>query len=169
MFRLASRFAGYVVPDAEVGLPLLEFTIDGRRLALHAADTLRAEAIVEVTPLADAPAMVAGVVNYRGEIVPVFDLRRRLGCPARDQGIAGHLIFARTTSRLVALPVDQVIGVMHVAASAVTPAQQMAPAAQALSGIVALPDGVMLIHDPDGFLSLEDERRLDAALARPPA
>ena len=86
----------------------------------------------------------------------------RIGREPRERGARGTLVLTRTATRRVALPVDDVLGVVAVERSAIGPAPASVPAP--VAGIAALPDGVLLIYDVDAFLTAEDERAVAAAL-----
>jgi purine-binding chemotaxis protein CheW len=145
-------------------LALVVFDVDGQRYALHLAAVERAIPMVAVSPLPDAPAIALGVINLHGTVIPVVDLRRRLGCPPRDYGLTTHLLVARTKHRRLAVPVDQVLGVREVAATSVTRPDAVLAGLAHVSGIVALSDGLLFIHDLDGFLSLDEGRQLAEAM-----
>lgn len=143
---------------------LVAFLIDGNRYALRLAQVERILPFAAVSPLPKAPAIALGVINLNGGVVPVLDIRRRLGFPARGYGVRAHLIAARTARRIVALPVDEALGVMEVAGGAVISPEAVLPGTGHVAGIVALPDGLLFIHDLDAFLSLDEEAQLGAAL-----
>lgn len=143
---------------------LVAFVVDGQRFALALDAVERALPMLAVTPLPGAPPVVAGVVSLHGQVVPVFDLRRRLGRPAREPALTDHLLVARAGARRVALPVDEVLGVLAVDAAAITPPDAVLPAPERLAGIVTLADGLVFIHDLETFLTADEERRLAEAL-----
>ena len=120
--------------------------------------------MVAVSPLPQAPPIALGVINLHGQIIPVFDIRRRLGFPARGYGLTTHLLVARTSRRTCALPVDEVWGVREVAAEAVVPPDAILPHLGHVAGIVVLADGLLVIQDLEALLSLEEERRLAEVL-----
>jgi purine-binding chemotaxis protein CheW len=105
------------------------------------------------------------VINLHGDVVPVLDVRRRLGLAAREYGPAARLLVARSRLRVVALAVDDVVGVTHVEATAVKPPTAVLPGIEHVSGVVAVSDGLILIHDLDAFFSIDEERQLAASLA----
>ena len=142
----------------------MTFRIDDARYALSLAAVERVFPMVAVSPLPKAPAVAIGVVNIRGAVIPVLDVGGRFGLPPRNWGPSAHLLVARTPRRIVALPVDEALGVIEVAEEAITPPAVVLPKTEYVSGIVALPDGLLFIHDLDAFLSLEEEERLDQAL-----
>jgi chemotaxis signal transduction protein len=144
-------------------LELVAVRVGGQRWALPLAAVERAIPMVEIAPLPKAPTGVLGAINVHGEPVPVLDLDSRLGRAPREHGARAKLVLARTATRRVALPVDDVLGVVAVAGAAVGPAPDSVPAP--VAGIAALPDGVLLISDVDAFLSPDDERAVAAALS----
>ncbi len=143
------------------------FWLDDQRYALPLAAVKRVERAVAVTAVPAAPEAVLGVVNIRGQVVPVFNLRRRFRLPERRLGLTDRLIVARTRHRLVALLADAVQGLLEGPASQIIPAERVLPGLEYLRGVARLQGGMVLIHDLDGFLSLEEERRLEEAMQGP--
>jgi purine-binding chemotaxis protein CheW len=120
--------------------------------------------MVEITPLQQAPDSVQGIINVHGSLVPVFNIRKRFGIPVREYEVSDQLIIARTSRRRVALPVDHVQGVIILTDTPVETGD-IIPSIPYSVGVVKLPDGLILIHDPDTFLSFEEEAVLDTALS----
>jgi purine-binding chemotaxis protein CheW len=77
-----------------------------------------------------------------------------------------QLIIARTARWNVALAVDEVTGVVEQARQKMIPVNDILPDAKYVEGVVKLEDGLILIHDLDRFLSLEEEKDLDKALKK---
>jgi purine-binding chemotaxis protein CheW len=145
-------------------LGLVAFAVDDRRLALDLETVERVVPMVAVTPLPRAPEVVLGAIDVAGAVVPVFDIRRRLGLRERDYGPDACLVLARTEDRTVAVPVDEVHGVCEVEAATVVDAEALA-GIEHVAGVVALDDGLLLIGDLDAFLTVEEEQLLRPALA----
>lgn len=143
---------------------LFVFTLDEQRYALHLSAVHRVVRAAEVTSLPKAPAIVLGVVNVQGQIIPVVNLRRRFRLPERDIGLSDQLIIARTSRRAVALVADAVTGVIDVPGEKVTAGGEVVPGLEYVEGVARLEDGLILIHDLAAFLSLDEEQALDEAL-----
>jgi purine-binding chemotaxis protein CheW len=143
---------------------LVVFTMDEQRYALQLAAVERVVRMVEVTLLPQAPQIVLGVINAQGRIIPVVDIRRRFRLPARDIRLSDHLLIARTARRTVALALDAVTGIVEGSAQAVITAEEILPGLEYVEGVIKLEDGLILIHDLDTLLSLEEEQTLAAAL-----
>ena len=143
---------------------LLAFSLDDHAYALHLRAVEQIVRIVEVTRLPDAPGIVAGVVNVRGQVIPIVDIRKRFLLPARDPDLSDQLIVARTSRRAVGLIADIVTGVVECDEAQVIAAEAIVPGLQYIKGVAKLKDGMLLIHDLDTFLSLEEDRLLRDAL-----
>ncbi|SRR5579885_43779 len=144
---------------------LVVFILDGQRYALHLSAVERVIRAVEITRLPEAPDIVAGVINLRGRVIPVVDVRRRFHLPRRETTPADQFIIARTARRPVAAPVDAVDGVVEYDQGMRVPPGEIVPGIQYVDGVVKLRDGMVLIHDLDRFLSLEERRSLERAMA----
>lgn len=141
------------------------FTLGERRFGLPLGSVERVLRAVAVTPLPNAPAVVRGVIDVHGGIIPVVDLHGRFGLSAREIALDDHLLVARTRTRKVALLVEQVAGVVELDPGDIFAAESVAPGTEHFRAVARLPDGIVLIQDLDAFLSLDEERVLDDALA----
>ena len=143
---------------------LVVFMLDDRRYGLPLSAVERVVRMVDVTLLPKAPQIVLGVVNVQGRVIPVVDLRRRFRLPERDFALTDQLVIARTARRPVALAADAVSGVLEYSAREAAGARDIVPGIEYVEGVVKLPDGLVLIHDLDRFLSLEEEAALGRAI-----
>lgn len=160
------KFAGQAkVRDFMNGsIQLVIFTLNEQHYALHLFIVERIVPIVEVTRLPKAPEIVLGVVNMEGRIVPVLDIRKRFRLPDRDPDPSDRLIIARSSGRVFALAVDAVTGVVERPEEEVVAAERIFSALEYVEGVLKLEDGLVLIHDLDQFLSLDEENTLEEAL-----
>lgn len=143
---------------------LVVFALDEQRVALHLSAVERVVHAVEITRLPKSPDVVSGIINFQGQVVAVFDLRRRFRLPERELQLTDHIILARTAHRMVALVVDAVGAVVECADGETIPVDDVLPGTEYVVGVVKRPDGLILIHDLNTFLSLEEEQTLEAAL-----
>lgn len=148
-------------------LQLVIFSLDAQRYALPLAQVQRVVPAAEVTPVPAAPAIVLGAIDIQGQIVPVLDLRRHLGLPARDLRLSDQFIIASTPSRMLALWVDDTQGLVECPASEMTQAQALAPELPEYQGLVRLADGLVLIHRLDAFVFPEEMFARPAACEEP--
>ncbi len=144
--------------------PLVVFRLDAWRYALPLASVERIVRAVAVTTLPRAPSIVLGVIDVAGRILPVLDLRRRFGLPAKEIAPASQFLIARTSRRTVVLVVDETQEVAARGDAAAVDAADIVPGLAHVRGVVRLGDGLVLIHDLENFLSLDEAHALDAAL-----
>jgi purine-binding chemotaxis protein CheW len=143
---------------------LIVFTMDGQRYAVLLSVVDRVVRMVEITPVPQIPEIVLGVINAQGRIIPVVDIRKRFCLPARAPHLSDQLLIARTSKRTVALVVDAVSEVMTLSSKEVVLGETILAHLDCVTGVLKRPDGLILIHDLDRFLSLEEEQGLHDAI-----
>jgi purine-binding chemotaxis protein CheW len=82
------------------------FKVAGSEYALPAGDVLQMETYTGATQVPGSKPWVAGIVQVRGRIVPVVDLRARFGLPAAERTLDSRVVVATFGDRAVALLVD---------------------------------------------------------------
>lgn len=129
----------------------LLFGVGEGRYALAVGDVDRIVLAAEVTPLADAPETVLGLVNIAGEIMPVADVRRRLGLPAREMELSDRFIVTRAAGAPLALLVESVEGVAELPAQPVKAGDHWAVTAAVGGG-----GRIVVIRDIGALVSADD-------------
>lgn len=140
------------------------FRLDEQGYALYLPMVEKVVRAVEITPLPKAPEAVLGVINWMGRVLPVVNIRARFRLPSRPMDLTDRFIFVRTPKRWVALLADSVDGVLIRPRNDVVSPEEIVPGLDYVDGVVKLEDGMVLIHDLDKFLSLDEEALLDKAL-----
>ena len=143
---------------------LVVFRLDAQRYALPLTMVDRVVRAAEVTPLPKAPAIVLGAINVQGSVLPVLNVRRRFRIPEREIRPADWFLLARTDRRYVALVIDQSDGVVEISEDDIVVSTQIVPGLEPFPGVIRLDDGLVLIHDLEKFLSLDETRALDVAM-----
>jgi purine-binding chemotaxis protein CheW len=145
---------------------IVVFTLGMQRYGIPLSEVERVVRMVEVTPLPDTPPFIRGVINVKGEIMPVIDLRRRFGLPERATQLQDQLLITRCLKRSFALMADMVSDVCDSPERTLTPVDDIFPGLQLLVGVAKLSDGMILIHDLNKLLSPHDENTLDEAMGQ---
>lgn len=153
-------------------LMLVPFTLGDLRMALSLDAVTQILRSVAVTALPNAPSIVSGVVDIHGAIVPVIDLRRRFRMPERAIEPTDQLLVARMSpagrsdgeQMTVALLVDSTDSVVEVVREEIVRADSIVAELEHVAGVVRLANGLILIHDLDRCLSLDEVKALDRAL-----
>jgi purine-binding chemotaxis protein CheW len=118
--------------------------------------------MVALTPLADAPAHVLGVIDYRGTVIPLVDLGRRLGQAPARAGLDSKIVVVGHNGRQVGLVVDDVAGMLEVPDGAYCPRTALAlpdlvVARSWLQGAVRRDAGLVLVLDVAEILTKVEE------------
>lgn len=119
-----------------------------------------------VTRIPQAPSYVLGVLNLRGAIVPVLDLRLRFGLPREEYTATTVTVIVTVAGRLFGVVVDAVSDVMDVADNAVRPVPDMGTTVDTeyLKGLTSAAERMVLLLDVDKLLQPQDAQMLEAAL-----
>ena len=100
----------------------LIFGLQGQLLALETMVVREIIGLGEITPLDETPAHIAGIINLRGQILPVMDLNRRLGYGHRRYQLTDSIIVMAAAGLQVGLIVQAVQEVLNLAPEDITPA-----------------------------------------------
>jgi purine-binding chemotaxis protein CheW len=146
---------------------LVVFLLDERRYGLRLSAVETVLPMVEITPLPKAPSIVMGIIDFGGRIIPVFNIRRRFGLGEREPDPNDHLLIAKTRLRTVGLAVDQTYGTLDQPSGEIVNPETILPGIRYIEGVVKREDGMILIHDLDLFLSVDEENTLDTAMRKP--
>src|SRR6202012_3859543 len=82
------------------------FSVAGAEYVLSAEDVLQMESFEGATPVPGSLPYVAGVIQVRGRVVPVVDLRARFGLPPGESSIERRVVVGQVNDRTVGLLVD---------------------------------------------------------------
>lgn len=149
---LNGRRPGDVFRQGDVVRRWIGFELAGQQYGVPILSVQEVLATAEIEPVPGAVSEVLGVINLRGHIVTVIDLRLRLGLPAA-RGVSGPLVVFDGATETLAARVDRVTDVRQIADMAIKPAPRTGDTrCAALAGLVN-DHGVMLtLLDVPGLL-----------------
>lgn len=116
------------------------------------------------TRIAHAPSFVKGVVNLRGVIVPLVDLRLKFGLDKAEYNDFTVVIVLNVARRVVGVVVDSVSDVLQLAAEHIKPAPQFGSAIDGayITGIGSIQDRMMILMDIEVLIASADMGLIDA-------
>ena len=105
--------------------------------------------VPDITPVPDSPAHLIGVMNLRGRIISVVDLRLGLGVPAADRTRHSRVIVAQAAGTTVGLLVDSASDVLRISAAEIESPATLFPAGHAsyVIGVAKLEDRLVILVD----------------------
>ncbi|GGH09247.1 chemotaxis protein CheW [Alsobacter metallidurans] len=105
---------------------IVTFKVDSRSFGVDVASVREIKGWQPTTPLPNAASHVLGVINLRGAIIAVYDLRRRLGLGASVISRSSVVIVVDLGERLAGLLVDAVSDIVDIQISSLRPAPEIA-------------------------------------------
>ena len=127
----------------------------------YGIDILRVQEIrsyEQPTRIANAPGFIKGVVNLRGVIVPIVDLRLKLGCESAEYNSFTVVIVLNVKGRVVGAVVDSVSDVLELPRDSIKPAPEMSSAVDAsfITGIGSISDRMLILMDIESLMASAD-------------
>ena len=155
---------------AEAQREVLVFVLGGEEYAVDILKVQEIRGYDKVTPIPAAPAFLKGIVNLRGTIVPVIDLRVKFGLAAPRYDATTVMIVLRIGARTIAIVVDGVSDTLPLAASDIKAAPAMGAVVDTsyLGGLATRDGRMILLLDIERFLSSSELDLLAAAAAGVP-
>jgi purine-binding chemotaxis protein CheW len=137
---------------------------------LYGVEIARVHEIIRlqtVTRVPRAPAFVEGVINLRGEVIPVVDLHRRFGLATVEHTRASRIVVVELGEHVVGIIVDGVSEGLRVNTATVEPPSPVVAGidSEYLCGIAKVDEQLIILLDLDRVLAREERRALDAAAA----
>ena len=145
-----------------VGGEFLTFRLGGEEYGIDILKVQEIRSYEPPTRIANAPAFIKGVVNLRGVIVPIVDLRLRLGCESAEYSALTVVIVLNVKGRVVGAVVDSVSDVLELAKDAIKPAPEMASAVDwgFMTGIGSVTTGdmqrMLILMDIEALMASEE-------------
>jgi purine-binding chemotaxis protein CheW len=148
--------------------PLVAFRLAGETYGIPIMSVREIVRPCEITRIPQSAGYVRGVMNLRGKIVPVIDLRCRLALPAAEDTGSTRIVFVEAEQGLVGMLVDGVSQVIRLPAAQIEPPSNL-PAdieADLVLGAGRLGDDIMFLLDLPKTLYLDERLRSFADVAR---
>ena len=150
-----------VEETAQSRLEVVEFCLGEEHYAIASAGVREVFPLKDLTPLPCTPAFVLGIVNVRGQVITVIDLRPLLDLPIAAQHESNKIIVLRAQDAQMALLAESLVGVRSVSIQSLHPAPPALSAARVhyLRGVTAerliVLDAEQIISDPDLIVNEE--------------
>ena len=155
----------HAVAGAEMQLVVFELGDES-----YAVDISRVQDInrmQEITEIPHAPESVVGVINLRGRVIPVIDLRKRFGLPEAVHTKDTRIVVVHLEGNLIGVIVDAVSQVLRIPADIVEPPSPVLAGVDSkyLRGIAKLDDKLVILLDLDFVLSRREQEAISEVLA----
>jgi purine-binding chemotaxis protein CheW len=148
------------------GGEFLTFRLGGEEYGIDILRVQEIRSYEQPTRIANAPAFIKGVVNLRGVIVPIIDLRLKLNCDTAEYNTFTVVVVLNVKGRVVGAVVDSVSDVLELTKDEIKPAPEMSSAIDAgfITGIGSVKNSsgddknerMLILMDIEGLMSSAD-------------
>jgi purine-binding chemotaxis protein CheW len=133
----------------------------------YGLELLRVKEVIrvrEITALPRAPSFVKGIINLRGDVIPIFDLRERFGLPPRGQTATTRVIVVEVDGRLTGMVVDSASQVVRIPADQIDPPPPVLGglSQEFITGVGKLGDELVILLNPDAILTADEKMALSS-------
>lgn len=143
-------------------LQLVTFHVGDEEFGVEILEVREINRMMEITRVPHAPDFVEGVINLRGQVIPVVDLRKRFGLSAVARDKSARIVVVELGDRVVGFLVDSVSEVLRVPRGLVEPPPPIVGGIDAayIEAVVKLEDRLLILLDLRKLLSRGETQEL---------
>lgn len=147
-------------------LQLVSFEVGGEEFAIDILAVQEINRMMDITRAPHSPPEVEGVINLRGRIIPVLDLRRRFGMETRDLDQDSRIVVVEVAGRVLGFIVDRVHEVLRISKDIVEPPPAMIASVDSdfIAGVGKLEDRLLILLNLDKLFGEDLIGAVDAAV-----
>ena len=142
---------------------MISFSIDEEDYAVNIQTVKEVIRIKEISRLPKTPSFVKGVINLRGDVIPIIDLRDKFGLEQREYTKMTRVIVAELDGRPVGMAVDSASQVIRISSSDIEPPPPLVGglSGEYLRGIGKLGEKLIILLNIDRILTAEEKIELE--------
>ena len=150
------------VSDSQL-LQLVTFVVGNEEFAIPILCVQEINRMMDITRVPHSPDFIEGVINLRGKIIPVMDLRKRFGLGQLENTSDARIIVIEVAARVIGFTVDRVNEVLRINADIVDPPPPMVCGIDSdyVQGVGKLDDRLLILLHLDRLFSEEDLQQVD--------
>jgi len=138
-------------------LRMVSFNVGGECYAVDITVVQEINRMLQITRVPQSPPDVEGVINLRGRIIPIIDLRKRFGSADKELDQDNRIIVVEVQQRILGFIVDGVHEVLRISSSIVEAAPSMTTSIDSdyIEGVGKLEDRLLILLDLKRLFNLE--------------
>lgn len=135
-------------------LQLVTFALNNEEYAVDILSAQEINRITDITKVPNAPRHVEGVINLRGRVIPVINLRRKFGFPEKVTDDTSRIVIMEIAGVTTGVIVDSVSEVLRIPSDVVEPAPPLSSAtnSQFITGLAKLENRLIILLDTDRLM-----------------
>ena len=142
---------------------LVTFHLENEEFAVNILNIQGINRMVEITKIPNSPEFVEGIINLRGKVIPIVDLRKRLGMPQKEYDNETRFIVVEFSKRVIGFVVDSVHEVLRINKNIIEPPPKMVAGIETdyITAVGKLDDRLLILLDLEKVLSLDQKEALN--------
>jgi purine-binding chemotaxis protein CheW len=144
-------------------LQLVTFTLDNEEFGVDILKVQEINKMIDITRIPNAPPFVEGVINLRGKIIPIVDLRKRLGFEAKVSDKSTRIIVVELDGIVLGFVVDSVSEVLRISESTVEPPPPLVAGidSEYIQGVGKLENRLLILLELKKIFTATDKKELE--------
>lgn len=132
----------------------------------YGVDIMRAQEIImpgQITRMPEVPDFICGLINLRGHVIPIVDLRKRFGLTVKENDEHTRIIVVNVRSKTIGVVVDEVTEVLRINADQIEPPPSSIAGVDHdyIRGLVKLEDKLLILLNIEQILSRDEQKTLE--------
>jgi purine-binding chemotaxis protein CheW len=146
-------------------MQVVSFKLGSEEYGVDIAQVQEINRMVAVTHVPRAPQFMEGVINLRGQLIPIIDLRTRFGMPRAEHTKNTRIVVTEIGAKRVGMVVDSVSEVLRLPVDQVEPAPEMITSVDTeyIRGVGKIEDRLIILLDLGRIISVNEKRQLEAS------
>lgn len=147
-------------------LQLVSFNIGEEEFGVDILRVQEINRMTDVTRVPNAPEYVVGVINLRGKVIPIIDLRLRLGLPKKEYAKDTRIVVVELESRVLGFIVDSVNEVIRINREIAEPPPPMVSGidSEFITAIGKLQDRLLILLDLNKVIAIKNLKSIEEAV-----
>jgi purine-binding chemotaxis protein CheW len=144
-------------------LQLVTFRLDNEEFGVDILKVQEINKMIDITRIPNAPPFVEGVINLRGKIIPIVDLRKRLGFEGRPFDKSTRIIVVELDGVVLGFIVDSVSEVLRISDATVEPPPPLVSGIESeyIEGVGKLDGRLLILLELKKVFTSSDKRELE--------
>jgi purine-binding chemotaxis protein CheW len=147
-------------------LQLVSFNIGQEEFGLDIQRIQEINRMVEITRVPNSPEFVTGVINLRGKVIPIIDLRKRFGFPPKESDRNTRIIVVELSDMVVGFAVDSVSEVLRIPKNITEPPPPIVAGigSEYITAVAKLENRLLILLDIERILKDNEKQQLEIGM-----
>jgi purine-binding chemotaxis protein CheW len=148
--------------QTEEVLQLVSFNIGQEEFGLDIQRIQEINRMVDITRVPNSPEFVCGVINLRGKVIPIIELRKRFGFPPKEKDKNTRIIVVELGEAVIGFIVDAVQEVIRIPKNITEPPPPIVAGigSEYITAVAKLENRLLILLDPDRILLEKEKQQL---------